>query len=70
MRDIVATEPLTESLAEILQRIEARYIHPSSPPSAPQQMDRKYKSPFAPAGVGTAAPSASRHGALEAGGED
>ena len=33
-------------------------------------MDRKYKSPFAPAGVGTAAPSAGRHGALEAGGED
>jgi hypothetical protein len=35
-----------------------------------QSMDKKFKSPFVPAGVGTAAPSASRHGALEAGGED
>jgi hypothetical protein len=33
-------------------------------------MDRKYKSPFAPADMGTAAPSVGRHGAMEAVGED
>ena len=33
-------------------------------------VDRKFKSPFAPAGVGASAPSAGRHGAREAVGED
>jgi hypothetical protein len=35
----VAIEPLTESLADILQRIEERYINPTSPSSSPQRMD-------------------------------
>ena len=35
----MATESSAESLANILQRIEERYINPSGPPSAPRSAD-------------------------------
>ena len=40
----MAIEPLNESLADILARIEERYIHPSSPPS----LDRRAAMPAQP----------------------
>jgi hypothetical protein len=39
VRDTVAIEPITESLAAILQRIEERYIKPSHTPSSPRTVD-------------------------------